>query len=179
MKKERDKRYDRFEDDEEVSVKPKNRVMCPDCGKSKMLFETEKKAENFIKWNGDSLDETHNVLRAYYCPACCGWHISHKHYRESYDTHTDNMIQAYRERKKSLTRIDRIVRDKEFAARALLIDRQAQEIFNELPLHVKRSTTKGTVKRHVSQYLKQHGIAEDQNLRLAIYKLWREQYEQS
>ena len=89
------------------------------------------------------------------------------------------MIQAYRERNKSLTRIDRIVRDKEFAARALLIDRQAQEIFNELPLHVKRSTTKGTVKRHVSQYLKQHGIAEDQNLRLAIYKLWREQYEQS
>ena len=62
MKKERDKRYDRFEDDEEVSVKPKNRVMCPDCGKSKMLFETEKKAENFIKWNGDKLDRIESKL---------------------------------------------------------------------------------------------------------------------
>lgn len=30
-------------------MKPKNRVMCPDCGRSKMLFETETKANNFIK----------------------------------------------------------------------------------------------------------------------------------
>lgn len=178
MKRDKRNRFDEYEDDD-VSFRPKNRVMCPDCGKQKMLFETEKKAENFIKWNGDKLDTTHNMLRAYYCPACCGWHISHKCYRESYDTYTDNMIQAYRESKKSLTKIDRIVRDKDFAARALFIDRQAQEIFDNLPEYVRKSTTKGTVKRHVSQYLKQHSIAEDQNLRLAVYKLWREQYEQA
>jgi ssDNA-binding Zn-finger/Zn-ribbon topoisomerase 1 len=34
-------------------MKPtRNRVMCPDCGKAKMLFESEKKAKRFIEWNG-------------------------------------------------------------------------------------------------------------------------------
>lgn len=178
MKKDKHKRFDEYEDDD-VSFRPKNRVMCPDCGKQKMLFETEKKAENFIKWNGDKLDTTHNMLRAYYCPACCGWHISHKCYRESYDTHTDNMIQAYREQKKSLTKIDKIVRSKEFEAHMLQIERLAVEIWDALPLEVKRSTTKSTVKRHVSQYLHKNDIQDDQNLRLAVYKLWREQYKQA
>ena len=176
MKKDKHKRFDEYEDDD-VSFRPKNRVMCPDCGKQKMLFETEKKAENFIKWNGDKLDTTHNVLRAYYCPACCGWHISHKHYRESYDSHTDNMIQAYRENQKKPTKIDKIVREKEFAAKIMLIERQAKEIFEDMPLNIKRSTTKGTIRRYVSRYLYEHDIQEDQELRLAIYKLWREQYE--
>ena len=31
--------------------KPKNRVLCPDCGREKMLFETEKKAKLFIEYN--------------------------------------------------------------------------------------------------------------------------------
>lgn len=29
--------------------KPKNIVMCPDCGRFKMFFETEAKTMNFIK----------------------------------------------------------------------------------------------------------------------------------
>ena len=30
----------------------KFRVMCPDIGRQKMLFDTEEKAKNFIKFNG-------------------------------------------------------------------------------------------------------------------------------
>lgn len=60
-------------------MKPtKNRVWCPDCWRLKMLFKTRKKAINFIKWNKDELEYGGETLRAYYCRACCGWHISHQ-----------------------------------------------------------------------------------------------------
>lgn len=76
-------------------MKPKNRVMCPDCGRAKMLFKTEKEALTFIKFNG--LEITDNVadLRVYYCPACCGYHITSKPYKESYDYRTDRLIKRY------------------------------------------------------------------------------------
>lgn len=75
--------------------KPKNRIFCPDCGKQKMLFESESKANSFIKWNKDSLING-DKLRAYYCPACCGWHISHQKYHKDMDGRTDKLIEAYK-----------------------------------------------------------------------------------
>ena len=60
--------------------KPKNRVMCPDCGREKMLFETEKKAKLFIEYNWESITDDKDKLRVYYCPACCGYHISSHKY---------------------------------------------------------------------------------------------------
>ena len=47
-------------------MKPKNRVMCPDCGRLKMFFESESKANNFIKFNKDDI-ENGDELRSYYC----------------------------------------------------------------------------------------------------------------
>lgn len=77
-------------------MKPsKIRVMCPDCGRAKMRFETEKEAERFIKWNGDEINTHGEPLRVYWCPACCGYHITHKAYRESYGTRTDRLLKAY------------------------------------------------------------------------------------
>ena len=74
--------------------KPKNRIMCPDCGKQKILFESESKANNFIKWNKDDI-ENGDKLRVYYCSACCGWHISHQKYHKDMEGRTDKMIKAY------------------------------------------------------------------------------------
>lgn len=74
--------------------KPKNRIMCPDCGRAKMLFETEAKANNFIKFNSDTF-ENGEELRVYYCPACCGYHISSKPHKRSYDSQTDRLLKAY------------------------------------------------------------------------------------
>ena len=74
--------------------KPKNRIMCPDCGKQKILFESESKANNFIKWNKDDI-ENGDKLRTYYCSACCGWHISHQKYHKDMEGRTDKMIEAY------------------------------------------------------------------------------------
>ena len=42
-----------------------------------MLFEEEKKALNFLKFNSGDYDDKAPV-RAYYCNACMGWHITSK-----------------------------------------------------------------------------------------------------
>lgn len=58
--------------------KDKNRIMCPFCGRAKMLFETREKAERFIEWNENSFaNPTYKPRRAYYCEGCGGWHITH------------------------------------------------------------------------------------------------------
>lgn len=56
----------------------KNRFFCLACGKPKMLFPTQKKAENIIKFNGDEiLAETGIKLsRVYYCQLCGGYHVT-------------------------------------------------------------------------------------------------------
>jgi hypothetical protein len=84
-------------------MKPKNRVMCPDCGKQKMLFETEKKAETFLKFNMDEVNpDGTREMRVYYCPACCGYHITSKEYRPSYEGRTERLINRFHNDKKSL-----------------------------------------------------------------------------
>ena len=77
--------------------KPKNnRVWCPECGRPKMLFDSETRANNFIKWNGDDIDTHGGELRPYYCPACGGYHISSKPYKASYEHSTEKLIERYK-----------------------------------------------------------------------------------
>ena len=67
--------------------------MCPDCRREKILFETQKKAENFIKFNGEELVDDVTKLRVYYCPACCGYHVSSHEYHGG--NRTEELIQKY------------------------------------------------------------------------------------
>ena len=55
----------------------KNTVFCYGCHKHKMLFESQAKAENFIKYNGDGILEENGKapVRSYYCKICGGWHV--------------------------------------------------------------------------------------------------------
>lgn len=74
----------------------KNKVWCPDIGRSKMLFETESAAKNFIKFNGDEIIDDVSKLRVYWCPACCGYHISSHQKKETDDgRRTQNLIERY------------------------------------------------------------------------------------
>lgn len=60
-------------------MKPtKNRVYCIGCNKPKMLFESKKKAMNFIRFNAEDMEEKGGLapVRAYYCSSCCGWHVT-------------------------------------------------------------------------------------------------------
>jgi len=76
-------------------MKPKNRIMCPDCGRPKMLFESEKAANNFLKFNMNEVNpDGKREMRVYYCPACCGYHISSHQYKGG--NRTEKLISAYR-----------------------------------------------------------------------------------
>lgn len=59
-------------------MKPKNRTYCPCCQKLKLSFETEAKAENFMKYNADDIykETGKKPVRTYYCMACGAWHVT-------------------------------------------------------------------------------------------------------
>lgn len=87
--------YDRTTD---CQYYPKNRVMCPDCGRRKLLFTTEDEARLYIKYNANYAtdDQGHKPSRAYYCQSCCGWHVTHKAASGTYkQTPTEKLLKDY------------------------------------------------------------------------------------
>lgn len=70
------------------------------------MDETEKKALNFIKFNGNEIEEISGFAptRAYYCTACGGWHVTHlpKHNTSNAATekHTKQWRERFKEKKK-------------------------------------------------------------------------------
>ena len=60
-------------------MKPtRNKIHCPECGRTKMLIESEEKAINFMRFNNEQIkEETGKApVRAYYCNACGGYHLT-------------------------------------------------------------------------------------------------------
>ena len=60
-------------------MKPtKNHYYCPACQRMKILFNSQKEARLFLKFNADAIEEESGIrpIRAYYCSSCCGWHIT-------------------------------------------------------------------------------------------------------
>lgn len=59
-------------------MKPKNRFFCSECHRRKLLFESEKKALNFIRFNADEIfkESGRAPNRAYYCDSCGGYHVT-------------------------------------------------------------------------------------------------------
>lgn len=152
-------------------MKPtRNRVMCPECGRSKMLFDSESKAKNFIKWNGDDIDTHGGELRPYYCPACGGYHISSKAHKVSYDHSTERLINAY----KKDVETSRIRTKCETKGEA--IDRYASELLgrfkNEIPKTM--SYTKEWLRELLDAWLRGNCISLDNGtlsvLRFKAYK---------
>lgn len=77
-------------------MKPKHRVMCPGCGREKMVFETEKKAQTFLKFNMDEINpDGTREMRVYWCEACGGYHIS-SHKKPTVNK-VEKLIKAYRQ----------------------------------------------------------------------------------
>ena len=158
-------------------MKPTNRIMCPDCGRPKMLFETERKANDFIRWNGDEIDTHGGQLRAYYCPSCCGWHISHHRYHESYEHRTDNLIGAYERTKRSMGKIDRAIRNASKNA-PRNIEKEAADLYKEIPEQVKATRQQGPIKRYLTEYFVQKGMKDDGRVRQEVYRIfWHDMYE--
>ena len=149
-----------------TSMKPKNRVMCPDSMKQKMLFESERKANDFIKWNGGEIDTHGGVLRAYYCPACCGWHITHKEHNKAYDNRTERLITAFNRVSKPNKKIDRLIHSFDYEA-------DARCVFADLPPEIQDTESKARLRRYLTDYFYEKDINDDNGcLRTAIYKIW-------
>lgn len=144
-----------------------NRVMCPECFKQKMLFESQKKADNFIKWNGENIDTHGGELRSYYCPACGGWHISSKPYKESYAHNTENLIKRY-ENIVNTKAIDTIEMP------ATIKVNNPMEVYNDIPEDIIKSG-KAAIKKFLNEYIAEHSIDDKSGLlRNKIYTIYRE-----
>lgn len=59
-------------------MKPQHRIVCRACNRLKILFLTEDKALNFIRWNAEEIKKQTGraPIRAYYCEKCGGWHVT-------------------------------------------------------------------------------------------------------
>jgi hypothetical protein len=83
-------------------MKPtKNRVYCRDSGRIKMLFETEKKANTFIKFNSEEMESEsgYSPVRSYYCILCNGWHVTSKKNAFKMKSKTEIILEQYRHNK--------------------------------------------------------------------------------
>jgi hypothetical protein len=143
-------------------MKPKhNRVMCPECFKQKMLFETQKQADNFIKWNGEDIDTNGGELRSYFCPACGGYHITSKPYRKVYEHNTENLIKRYEK--------DVLLKNR---AMHIEIDlpKEVSELLENLPADIDSKTK---LKPYIKEYAAKKGmtVQEEQDIRTYINKL--------
>ena len=115
-------------------MKPtKNRVFCKDCGRSKMLFETEKKATTFIKFNGDDIEKESGFKpeRSYFCTFCGGWHVTSKKEFLNIKSRTEIVLDIYNEERRK--------KAEHSATRSLLIEEKKKElelILSNLEKHI-------------------------------------------
>ena len=51
-----------------------------------MLFESQAKADNFIVYNREEIEEENGKapVRSYYCRLCGGWHVATDDHRKGY-----------------------------------------------------------------------------------------------
>jgi len=96
-------------------MKPtKNRVYCKDCGRHKMLFETEKKAYVFIKFNSEEIesDSGYSPIRSYYCMFCNGWHVTSSTEHINIKSKTEIVLDLYNQDREKRAKIAEIKKNK-------------------------------------------------------------------
>ena len=79
-------------------MKPtKNNFFCLDSNKTKMRFETEKKALNFIKFNSHEIEkETGKApTRCYFCIACNSYHVTSNKIDYKIKSKTEHILEQY------------------------------------------------------------------------------------
>ena len=78
-------------------MKPSKRIYCRECGREKIVFETEKKALNCIKWNAEEIESEsgRRPVRAYYCECCGGYHVTSMACFKHPNRRTNRVLKAY------------------------------------------------------------------------------------
>lgn len=81
-------------------MKPtKSRFFCREAQRSKMLFESQKKAENFMQYNNKEIlnESGYAPVRSYHCIACDGWHLTSRREELDLPSKTELVLEAYKE----------------------------------------------------------------------------------
>ncbi len=81
-------------------MKPtKSRIFCREAQRSKMLFESQKKAENFMQYNSKEIlsESGYAPVRSYHCIACAGWHLTSRREELDLPSKTELVLEAYKE----------------------------------------------------------------------------------
>jgi len=79
-------------------MKPtKNNFYCLDSNKTKMRFETEKKALNFIKFNSKEIEMENGKAptRCYFCIACNSYHVTSNKIDYKIKSKTEQILEQY------------------------------------------------------------------------------------
>ena len=108
--------------------KPKNRAYCPESGKPKILFETESKANTFIKFNSNDI-ENGESLRPYYCISCGGYHVSSKPIKRHKISRSEKVIALYKDMKDTRQRLLEMETDDNNETIATLLKIMKNEMF--------------------------------------------------
>ncbi len=96
-------------------MKPtKCKVFCYDCNRTKMLFETEKKAETFIKFNNnnDEFEKGYTPSRSYFCISCGGYHVTSKPQNDNIKSKTELVLEKYVVVKKQKEEKDKVNKER-------------------------------------------------------------------
>ena len=143
-------------------MKPtKNKVFCISYGGTKMLFQSQAKADNFIKFNSNEIAAQSNKVpvRSYYCSFCCGWHITsvadetHAKIDDERDKHLWKQIHARTKKQlpsdelgveinEMLSAIDILFKQIESAIKGVQLD-VAQDLFKRSHLNLLRKYKMG------------------------------------
>lgn len=89
-------------------MKPsKSKVFCRDSGKPKILFETEKKADNFIKFNAEEIESESGYcpVRSYYCIYCGGYHVTSKKNKPDALSRSEKVLGEYNRMKQEAEKV--------------------------------------------------------------------------
>jgi len=122
-------------------MKPKrNNVYCKDCGRFKMTFETEKKANNFIKFNSKEIEDESGISpnRNYYCLYCGGWHVTSSKEKLNIKSKTELVLEEYKQEKEKIKQNKQVFTKKratikvEFNENLNEIEEQIKTIDNEI-----------------------------------------------
>lgn len=92
-------------------MKPKHRVFCINIQRAKLLFETEKKAEAYIKFNAQEIRDQRGYapLRSYFCDACYGWHVTSKMEKPRQTQSVIEHVLEWEEQQRNVKRTQRVV----------------------------------------------------------------------
>ena len=83
-------------------MKPKRAMYCLESRKRKILFDTEKKANTFMKFNAEDIEKQsgYRPIRSYFCISCGGYHVTSKILEPGLRSRSEIAMEADEERRR-------------------------------------------------------------------------------